>query len=155
MKKVEYFVFGFLVVVAVLTTDYLKSEKKGFIVNQELFRGYHGKADLEAKLDQLRSEHKLLLDSISSQSHNFKDQQDWIIYYETRDELQAIEREFAGKYTAQIWERLNDYVSEYGRSNHYDMILGAKGDGGLMYANEGMNITAEVLDYVNKKYEGE
>lgn len=125
------------------------------MVNQQLFQGFNGKTDLEFKLDKLRLHHKTVLDSLIALSEKSTNQQDWLRYYEKRDELMTIEQEAANKYTEQIWERLNVYVRDYGISQNYDIILGAKGDGVLMYADEKMDITNEVLKYANKKYEGE
>jgi len=36
--------------------------------------------------------------------------------------------------------------------NWYTYIFGATGDGGLMYAKEGLDITAEITKFVNTKY---
>jgi outer membrane protein len=54
----------------------------------------------------------------------------------------------------QIWNQLNSYVQEYGQEHGYDYILGATGDGGIMYASEAKNLNEEVISYINDKYNG-
>jgi len=69
-------------------------------------------------------------------------------YYDERELLEA-------EYNQLIIERINKYVYEYGKENNKKIILGATGDGSIMYAEEGMDITDDVLSYINSKYEGE
>ena len=59
------------------------------------------------------------------------------------------------EYTSQIWTQINTYVKEYGQQNDYSYILGANGSGSIMYGLESQNITDVVIEFVNKKYEGE
>ena len=49
-----------------------------------------------------------------------------------------------------IWKEINAKVTEYGKEKGIDFILGAKGDGTIMYANEAKEITKEIIEYINK-----
>lgn len=51
-----------------------------------------------------------------------------------------------------IWERLNPYLVDYGKENKYTFILGANGTANVLYADEKMDITDELIEYVNKRY---
>lgn len=51
--------------------------------------------------------------------------------------------------------RINEFVKEYGKEKGYDFILGANGSGNIMYAKEGLNITLEVLEGLNRQYKEE
>src|SRR5690606_29337088 len=53
-----------------------------------------------------------------------------------------------------IWNRLNPYIVEFGRARGYDFIYGANGTGSLLYADEGKDLTSELIDYVNQRYRG-
>ena len=53
-----------------------------------------------------------------------------------------------------VWERLNAYVQEFGRNYNYDIILGAQGQGNIMYSEEKFEATQQFIDYANSKYEG-
>jgi len=51
-----------------------------------------------------------------------------------------------------IWKRLNPYIAEYGKEKGYAYIYGANGTGNVLYADEGEDITDELIEYVNKRY---
>jgi outer membrane protein len=53
------------------------------------------------------------------------------------------------------WTEINKYIMEYGKENKFDMIHGVSGEGNLMYADEKLNVTDQVIEYMNNKYDGE
>ncbi len=57
------------------------------------------------------------------------------------------------KYLEQISTQLNSLVKEYGDKENYDVILGANGDGNIMHGKEALNITEDVIAYINKTVE--
>lgn len=65
------------------------------------------------------------------------------------------EKAISEKYTAAIWKDINQYIAEFGKEKHCDFIFGANGNGNLMFANEVHDVTDEVIQYVNKRYEDE
>lgn len=58
------------------------------------------------------------------------------------------------KATQTVINDINDYVKEYGKSNGYNIIFGASGGGNIMYANEGSDLTEDVLNGLNTEFEG-
>jgi len=59
------------------------------------------------------------------------------------------------KVTQTVINDINDYVKEYGKEKGYRIILGATGSGTIMYADEGADLTQEILDQLNASYKGE
>lgn len=53
-------------------------------------------------------------------------------------------------YFNQIRKSINDKAKSFGEDNGYDYLFSASGDGALMYASEGEDVTKLVLEYVNK-----
>ncbi len=49
---------------------------------------------------------------------------------------------------------INDYVKEYGKKQRHQIIFGASGSGNIMYADEGTDLTQEVLEGLNSEFEG-
>jgi len=49
-------------------------------------------------------------------------------------------------------EEINRFIKEYGKNNNYKIIFGANNSGNIVYADETMDITKEVLDGLNKNY---
>ena len=54
----------------------------------------------------------------------------------------------------QVWTRLNKYMTDYGQANNYKIIFGTQGNGNVMYAEEGLDVTNDFLLFANNNYEG-
>lgn len=76
---------------------------------------------------------------------NYLSEQEYLDYY--KDSI-------ATDFSTKVWKQLNSYVEEYGAENDYDVIIGMQGNGNVMYAKEGVNITDDVIVYANNKYNG-
>jgi outer membrane protein len=53
----------------------------------------------------------------------------------------------------QVWKRLNPLIDEYGKKEGLRLIIGANGMGSVLYNNDYYDLTKELTDFVNKKYE--
>lgn len=54
----------------------------------------------------------------------------------------------------QIWTQLNQYLQEFGTQQNYPVVLGAKGDGNIIYAASTIDITEQAIEFINQKYRG-
>jgi outer membrane protein len=57
--------------------------------------------------------------------------------------------------TADVVQEINLFLKEYGEKHRYRIILGATEAGNIVYAEEAMDLTDEVLDALNRRYRGE
>ncbi|MBI4646914.1 MAG: OmpH family outer membrane protein [Bacteroidia bacterium] len=142
-----------------------------YINNTRVFEEFHYKKELEKKFDAIRNTRKNLLDSLAlrtelmSEKIKSKKQVSEELYLEfenMKKEYYLKKQQFdednntlLNKYDNEIWMQLNQYIKEYGDLNNYKYIFGTAGLGTLMYAKESEDITDEVIEFVNKKYEGE
>ena len=51
-----------------------------------------------------------------------------------------------------ILQDINQFIKKYGDEHPYPIILGALGNGNIMYAKESINITEKVLQELNAHY---
>lgn len=51
-----------------------------------------------------------------------------------------------------IVNKVKDYVREYGKENNYTYIFGSNESANIMYAEEGLDITDEILEKLNAEY---
>lgn len=51
-------------------------------------------------------------------------------------------------------EKVKDYVKTYGEENDYTYIFGSNESANIMYAEEGLDITEEILEKLNEEYGG-
>jgi outer membrane protein len=58
------------------------------------------------------------------------------------------------KMTGEVVRQINSYIKKYGQSHGYNIVMAATQYGNIAYADEGLDITEEVLDGLNKEYSG-
>jgi outer membrane protein len=64
------------------------------------------------------------------------------------------DKKLNNQYDGQILAQMNEYIKEYGEENGFDLILGSMGNGNIMQGSQRMDVTTEVVKFINKKYEG-
>ena len=167
MKKI-IIVTGSVIILAVIAVLFFKNTKKtGYINTYELYDQFKLKKELEDKLKKTQLSRQSLLDSIkaklqftignpalSDQERSEKASALKESYYMKEKQFDQENQAQVQQYDDQVWEQLNQYVKEYGKEKNYKYILGANGQGSLMYADEETEITKEVLEFVNNKYDG-
>lgn len=68
--------------------------------------------------------------------------------------FQELQDNYSQNLSNNVWSRLNAYINEYAQINNLKIIFGANGNGNLMYGHESINVTPQILEFSNKKYEG-
>ena len=76
-----------------------------------------------------------------------------IYYYNNKQRLDQDDSAQMKQYDDQILSQLNQYVKDYGNENHYQYIFGNTA-GSIMQADETLNLTAPITQYVNERYAG-
>jgi outer membrane protein len=148
--------FAALLCVGAYLFFFQPKNKSGYIMNQEVFKGFKGTQVLEKKLADLRAYHKQQLDSMEVMIGKNNNKAELISAYEDASQKYAQQQqELANKYTADIWVRINKHVSNYATEHDYDFIFGAMGDGSLMFGRKSSDVTPEIIKYINEKYEGD
>ncbi len=153
----------------------MKTSRIAYVKLGEVYNDFTLKKELEQKLISVQTTRKTILDSLELQLKMLytsiennakldeKERLERVQRFEAlRGEYQAKQRMFeednestTKRYTDQIWKQLNEYVKSYGQEEGYSYIFGADGSGGLMYANDGDDITGAVQAYVNGRYKGQ
>ena len=150
----------------VLVWLFLSIPKVGYVDNAKLFNEFKLKKILEAEYKKTENMRKSQLDSLSlgiklmseqklnqQQQQYLRMQQEQLEY--KQQEFQEMNEALSAQYNEQIWNQLNQYVKDYGIKNQYQLIHGLTGDGTLMYAEESKDITPSLIEYANKRFEGE
>jgi len=108
-------------------------------VQQQIFKYEKESKSMTAKERQLSQE------LIRSKQKQFAD-------YQQAMNTQAQQED--AKMTQEVVTQINAYLKKYGEANGYKIILAATQYGNLAYADEGLDITDEVLAGLNKEYSG-
>lgn len=59
------------------------------------------------------------------------------------------------KSTEELYSRLTAYLKKYNKDKHFQFILGFQPGGGILLANDSLDITSAVVDGLNKEYKPE
>lgn len=143
--------------------------KIGYVNTQLLFNGFTYKQDLEKELNASRYARKYIIDSLEIHLRAFatrlqtaKASKELSIEFAKQKELflakrkkyEEDEEELVKQFDEKIIRQLNAYTKQFGAEKGYDMIYGANSSGNIMYADSILDLTPQVIDYINKKYTG-
>lgn len=166
MKKINsIIIYCFLAgIIVYLAFGKSQKDKVVYVDNLELFSGFHMKAELEKKYSEVESLRKAILDSIYTEIKIKAELKE----ASASESLAMLKKEFLMKkelfekenaetmtnYNSQIWNQLNEYTKQFGKEHGYEFILGANGQGVLMYADDTKNVTKDLIQFANAKFDG-
>ncbi|MCD6067949.1 MAG: hypothetical protein K0S33_2775 [Bacteroidetes bacterium] len=171
MKKVYSIGIGAVVVLALGLYFLLRndSNKIAWVEVNKVYNEFDGKKELDAKFMKAESARKKIIDSLEldlklifNQLQISPENKEKNILFETKrsyflnkkQELEEDSENMQANYYEQIVNQINQYAKEYGIEKKYSVILGANGEGAVMYAEEEINVTKDMITYINTKYKG-
>jgi outer membrane protein len=138
----------------------LSAPKTAFVSNTVLYEKFQGRLEREQRLKNIENRQKAALDSLalglqlSAPAAGEQAQARLVSFNRTKEQTELALAQQARAYDEECWTQISQYVEEYGREHDYDYIFGASGNGSLMYAGTGENITEQVIEYINRRYHG-
>lgn len=75
-------------------------------------------------------------------------------YVYRQKQFEKENQELSVNYNNKIWNQVNQFVEDYGRLHGLSFILGATGEGTIMYGDKGTDITEMLIQYINERYAG-
>lgn len=174
-------VFGAVVILlsiggSVIANSYLNRTKIAFVRSQELISKYEGTVEAIAKFNNQKQQWQANVDTLK-----FDFQRAVNRYNQEYATLSASERQqqeeglsqqekqlknYAGTINNKIQStdvemmegivnQINSFVEQYAQSKRLEFIIGVHNDGNIIYANNYLDITEEVLKELNSHYHGE
>jgi outer membrane protein len=147
--------------------SYQHEYKIAYVEINSLYNSFAFKKELENKLVMIKQTRKNILDSMQLQlrvlasSLNPEKEKDKLLFETTKQTYIEKGKAFSednnaltGEYSSSVLKQINEYMQEYGKAHGYSYILGADGNGTIMFADTEKNITDEVLAYLNDRYKG-
>ncbi|NUY82698.1 OmpH family outer membrane protein [Flavobacterium sp. MAH-1] len=71
-----------------------------------------------------------------------------------QDSMRSFEQQFVSNQTRQIFARLKTYSTEFAQAKSYDLILAPQDETQVLFVQEQCDVTDELINYANKRYEG-
>ncbi len=130
-----------------------------FLYKKELEQKFNQAQQARKKMvDSLELDLKMLYGQIKDKGGNTEKEELFELkrrqFLEQKNRLDEDGANNQRSFQEQILNQLNQYVKDFGEENEYTVILGADGSGSVMYAKQGIEITTDVINFINKKYKG-
>jgi len=165
LKRAFLFPLTVFVLLIILFTAvgylFVRHDAPDYVVvnNQKLFEGFNMSKEMKRVGEREFQYRKASLDSLyrNLQEPALAAEEKKILLEEftaRKDELDQFSQSFASEESAKIWSRIESYTLDFSKENHYSLILGSENKRNVLYASEERDITAALLNYINKKYEG-
>ena len=133
--------------------EFYKNEKKQFeaaqnqIKNELKTQGEHLQQEVE--LYQKQAIGMTDLERAKKEEELSKKQQQLM---ERKETLLAKLDEDQGKSSEGLYNRLNQYLKKYNKNRNYNYVLGFQKGGGILFANDSLNITKDIVEGLNEEY---
>jgi outer membrane protein len=75
-------------------------------------------------------------------------------FIQGKEELEQFNQTFAAEQTTKIWARIKSYTAEFSKGKNYQLVVGSDNKQAVLFADEKIDVTNDLLTYLNKKYEG-
>ena len=127
----------------------------------KLFNQYNMKKELEAKEKVRLEAMSKVLDSMTNQIKLAQASKDEQGVKDLFNKFNLLKQQLRDEYNQgnqlinqEVWKRLNPMIEEFGKKKKLHLIIGANGMGSVLYNDEYYDLTPELVNYVNKQYEG-
>jgi outer membrane protein len=139
---------------------FFKSNKEIVYVDTvKLFDGFVMTKEMKRVGEKEFNSRKLVLDNLYSnlQSPTISASEKKILmqqFIQGKEELEQFNQTFASEQTTKIWSRIKSYTAEFSKDKNYQLVVGSDNKQVVLFADEKIDVTNDLLTYLNKKYEG-
>jgi outer membrane protein len=133
--------------------EYYKSKKREFESAQEKI-----KQELKVQGERLQQEIELYQKQAIGMTDMEKMQKEEQLgmrqqqLMKRKDELLSNLDDEQAKTSEELYQRLSQYLRKYNADRNYSFVLGFQKGGGILFANDSLNITSQVIEGLNKEY---
>lgn len=70
------------------------------------------------------------------------------------NDLEVFNQMYSKEQTEKIWNRINGYTKDFFKTKEYKIIIGSETNRDVIYADQSIDVTNDLINFINKKYEG-
>jgi outer membrane protein len=146
-------IIGFLLFDKIYT-----NEKIVYVDNQKLFDNFQMTKDLkkmgELEFNSKKKEIDSLYIKIQGNLNESEKENLMKLLISKREEFDDFNQTYASSEAMKIWNRIDSYVVKFSEEKKYKIIIGANSKRDVLYVDKKIDVTQELTEYINKKYEG-
>lgn len=178
MKNLKSITLALLVILVLSASFVLRDGKPSiaYVKSQALIYQYDGTKDAQAKLTNQKSEWEANVQTLRTEFQKavkaFEEGQAKMTEAQKQQKrnalisqekqlmqyMQAIEEkvdETDAEAMQAVLNQINSFTERYAKENGYDLILGTSESGNVLYGKDALDITDELLQALNKEYNGQ
>jgi outer membrane protein len=130
-----------------------------YVDNNKLFDGFYMTKEMKKIGEKEFNARKTILDTLyaklQSTAISEGDKKAMMSQFiQGKQELEQFNQSFAATEVTKIWSRIHGYTEDFSKENKYQLIVGSDNKNTILFASEKIDITNDLLAYINKKYEG-
>jgi len=148
---------SFVALILFFVISFFSKPEIVFVDNVKLFNGFNMTKEMKKIGEQQFNTQKSKIDSLYSKIQSSNEQQQKILmkeYVESKQNFEQNSQQFAFEESQKIWKRLDSYINDFSSEKKYKLIIGSEKKGDVLYGDEKLDITNELINFVNSKYEG-
>ncbi len=139
-----------------------KEHKIGFVDTLKVFDSYKLKAEMERESDKKLKPIKEQIDSLSvllkleQKGNQGNSGRQNLLMEQITDQRELFTRTYDQeneRVNKAVWARLNSLMTDFGKESGVKLLIGANGMGTVLYGDEAMDYTNDLIKFVNSKYE--
>lgn len=139
--------------------SFFKKNSVVYADNVKLFDGFQMTKEMKRVGEKEFNARKLIVDSLYAETQRAdvsEAEKARLVqqFVQNRDQLEQFGQQFASEEAAKIWSRIKSYTETFAAENGYELIVGSDERKTVLYADESVDITPELIHYINTKYEG-
>lgn len=148
-----------MVISSFLYKSFEKDHQIVYVDNNKLFDGFKMTTEMKRIGEKEFNLKKIVLDSLYTklQSPIISEIEKKTVmqqFIQKKEALQEFNQDFAREESYKIWTRIYSYTIDFSKEKKYQLIIGSENKRPVLYATESIDVTNELLAYINKKYEG-
>ena len=162
--------------IALIVLFFIKDQRIVYVDSNQLINNYKGMQDARKAYQQKATSWKSNIDTLASEVQKqimayekesarltakerqlsqelIRTKQKQLMEYQQAMNTQAQQED--AKMTGDVVTQINAYLKKYGKGKGYNIVMAATESGNIASADDGLNVTEEVLEGLNKEYTGE
>jgi outer membrane protein len=130
-----------------------------YIDNNKIFEGFVMTKEMKRVGEKEFNSRKLVLDNLyanlQSPAISASEKKELMQQFvQGKEELEQFNQTFAAEQTDKIWSRIKSYTAEFSKDKNYQLVIGSDNKQAVLFADENIDVTNDLLIYLNRKYEG-
>lgn len=147
------------ILIFLIINNFSKSPKVVYIDNNQLFNDFYMTKELkrlgEKEFNSKKSNVDFIYGKIQSAQTTASEKKILMQeFIQSKEELEQFNQIFASEQSSKIWARIKSYSKEFSEENNYQLLIGSENKTNILFAADEIDVTNDLLKYINKKYEG-